>query len=185
MAEQLPREFARQLAEALRAGPAVLNGLKAEAVLPFSTAAVTTAISLTKQGDGPFAGGVLAGRLQALSTQPQITPVWTGPGSGGGYVRLTVAVVADLINDAKTEILLASYATIPGESVREALDSAMRRGAQITLLLERTDDNRSSTATATHSPGCRRDGSPGPPPNDQLVRPCTRRCSSSTAVLHW
>ncbi len=140
-ADHLPRDFARQLADALRAGPAALHSLKAQAVLPVSTTAVNNAITLTKQGDGPFAGGVLAGRLVALTAEAQITPVWTGPESGRGYGRLTLAVVADLIDEAKIEIMLASYATVPGDTIRRALSAAGARGVQVTLLLERPVDN--------------------------------------------
>lgn len=149
-AQQLPREFARQLAEALREGRDALQALRADTVLPASTAAVRKALDLTRQGDGPYAAGLLTGRLDASAAQPQITPVWTGPESATGGGRLTLAVIADLIDEAQREIILVSYATIPGENIRGALEDAARRGAQITLLLERNTDN--PNFNASHDP---------------------------------
>jgi cardiolipin synthase A/B len=152
-AEQLPREFARQLAVALRDGREALQALRAHAVLPASAAAVRGAVDLTSQGDGPYTAGVLAGRLDALDTQPQVTPVWTGPESNRGHGRLTLAVVADLIAEARREILLASYATIPSENIRRALTAAADRGVKITLLLERSADNPNFTGHGDPFPG--------------------------------
>ncbi|MDT4956422.1 MAG: hypothetical protein QOD31_221, partial [Pseudonocardiales bacterium] len=69
---------------------------------------------------------------------PSITPVWTGPESSAAGGRLTLAVVADLIDEARQEILLVSYATMPSIEVRNALIRATARGVAITTLLERT-----------------------------------------------
>jgi cardiolipin synthase len=139
--QQLPREFARQLVAALRDGEGALQVLRAGAVLPESAAAVQTAVALTRQGHGQYAAGVLAGRLDSLDEQPRVTPVWTGPESTGGHGRLTLAVIADLIAEAQREILLVSYATMPGASIRQALLAAQQRGVALTLLLERNADN--------------------------------------------
>jgi phosphatidylserine/phosphatidylglycerophosphate/cardiolipin synthase-like enzyme len=144
-ADELPREFARQLALALRIGPPALLLLRSEAALPSSAAAVRTALELAEQNEGPYAAGVLAGRLDALDERPRITAVWTGPESDSESGRLTLAVVADLIDEAQAEILLVSYATLPGENVRRALDAAANRGVAITLLLERNLDNPNFT----------------------------------------
>lgn len=140
-AQQLPREFARDLAVALRAGTSALHALRAQVALPASSAAVRTGLALAKQGDAAFAAGVLTGQLDAGVDRPQVTPVWTGPESDVGHGRLTLAVVADLIDEAAHELLLASYATVPGISLRQALDAAVDRGVTVTLLLERSIDN--------------------------------------------
>jgi cardiolipin synthase A/B len=50
-------------------------------------------------------------------------------------------VLADLVDDAQQEILLVSYATLPSNDVRSALDAAASRGVEITMLLERNIDN--------------------------------------------
>jgi cardiolipin synthase A/B len=139
--QQLPREFARHLATALRDGHEALQALHSSAVLPASAAALRTAVDLVRHGDGPYAAGALVGRLDAFDEQPQVTPVWTGPESDRGQGRLTLAVVADLIDEAQREILLVSYATVPGASIRRAFHSADERGVALTFLLERRADN--------------------------------------------
>lgn len=140
-AQQLPRDFARQLAAALRDGREAVQALRSDTVLPASAAAVRTALGLTRQGDGPFAAGLLTSRLDTIDEQAQVTPVWTGPQSEALHGRLTLAVLADLIDEARRDILLVSYATVPGDNVRAALASAADRGVVITLLLERAADN--------------------------------------------
>jgi hypothetical protein len=78
-AEHLPREFARRLADALRAGPDAVRALQLEAVLPESAAAVRAALDLAEKGEGPFTAGLLTSRLDVADEQPHVTPVWTGP----------------------------------------------------------------------------------------------------------
>ncbi len=140
-AQELPREFARDLAAALRQGPSALHALQAQVALPVSSAAVRTGLRLAEEGDAAFAAGVLTGQLDAASARPQVTPVWTGPESEVGRGRLTLAVVADLMDEAEHELLLASFATVPGLNVRRALEAAVDRGVSLTLLLERPEDN--------------------------------------------
>lgn len=152
-ARELPRDFARRLAAALRLGRPELATLRRDAVQATSAAAMTLAFALTEAGDGPYAAGVLAGRLDALEEQPPIRPVWTGPPSSGTGSRLTLAVVSDLLDDAKHEILLVSYATIPREPIRRAMEAAHQRGVSITLLLERADDNPAFRGLTDPFPG--------------------------------
>ncbi len=152
-AQQLPREFARDLAAALRAGTSALYALQAQVALPVSSAAVRAGLTLVKQGDGTFAAGVLTGQLDAAATRPQVTPVWTRPESDAGHGRLTLAVVADLIDEAARELILASYATVPGRQVREALHAAAERGVSLTLLLERPQDNPNFQGNSDPFPG--------------------------------
>lgn len=138
---QLPSTFVRQLADALRTGPAELAGLTAVAVQPASAAALRTADKLSTQGDRAYLAGLLMGRLQERDQQATVTPVWTGPASDVQHDRLTLAVLSDLIAEARHELLLVSYATIPGPAVRTALVDAQTRGVHLTLLLERHADN--------------------------------------------
>lgn len=152
-AHQLPREFARHLAGALRQGPSAIRALQARTVLPASSAAVKSAFRLAEQGDATFAAGILTGRLDAAESRPQITSVWTGPESDVGHSRLTLAVVADLIDEAERELLLASYATVPGSEVRRALEAAANRGVTLTLLLERPEDNPKFNGHSDPFPG--------------------------------
>lgn len=152
-AEELPRDFARHLAMALRSGPDALLAVASEAVLPTSASAVRVALDLTSRGDGPFVGGVLSGWLDAIAQQPTLTPVWTGPESETAHGRLTLAVLSDLIAEAQSDILLVSYATLPSRSVRSALEAAASRGVEISLLLERRSDNPRFEGTDDPFPG--------------------------------
>lgn len=140
-AEELPRDFARHLVMALRSGPDALLAVESGAVLPASASAVRVALDLTARGDGPFVGGVLSGWLDAMAEQPTLTPVWTGPESETAHGRLTLAVLSDLVDEAQTDILLVSYATLPSRSVRASLEAAAARDVNISLLLERRSDN--------------------------------------------
>ena len=140
-AAELPRELARMLAKALRTGPQAVQALKAVAVLPASLAAVQDALELAKAGDGPYASGALTARIDALANEPDVTPVWTGPDSHQPGGRLTVAVLADLISEARSEILLVSYATFPDAEVRAAMGAAAAKGVRVTTLFEREADN--------------------------------------------
>ncbi len=152
-AQHLPREFARTLAEALVAGPDAVRALRGDATLPSSRQAVEQALAAAKQTQGPFLAGLLLGRLEAAAEQPTITPVWTGPDSTAGPTRLTLAVVADLIDAATAELVLVSYATHPSAQVRQALDRAVSRGVEVTLLLERPVDNQSFHGVDDPFPG--------------------------------
>ena len=102
--------------------------------------------------------------------------MWTGPESSRGHGRLTLAVVADLIDEARVEILVASYATIPGDSIRAALSSAVQRGVQTTFLLERADDNPTFHGGAEPFLGLTARRLSGRPRPDLLVLPCMPRC---------
>jgi hypothetical protein len=69
--------------------------------------------------------------------------------------RLTAAAVIELINAARSEILLVSYATHTEPSIAGALSAAVTRGVAITLLAERHEDNPSYTALGIPFPGLR------------------------------
>ena len=140
-ADELPGDFARRLAEALREGTSALRALQQTAVLPISSNAVRQALELNASGQGPFTSGLLTALLELQTRQPVIIPVWTGPESQQSGGRLTMAVLADLISEAKREILLVSYATLPSGEIRAALADAVERGVEITALLERPVDN--------------------------------------------
>lgn len=141
-ATHLSSTFCDQLATAMLSGTPAIKALGQEVVGVQTTAAVKAALQLTATGDGPYVAGLLRGRLEATSRQPTVTPVWTGPEPTNHQHRLTVAVVADLVAEAREEIVLASYATYPSDDVIVALDRAVReRDVRLTLLLERPQDN--------------------------------------------
>ncbi len=141
-ARELPRPFVERLAAALRDGDDALRALEIAAVLPASRAAVDQAKVLAGAGDGLYVAGALDAFVRARAEETTLVPVWTGPepdtGSSG---RLTLAVLADLVAEADREIVLVSYATLPGPALHGALANAVRRGVVVRTLLERRADN--------------------------------------------
>jgi phosphatidylserine/phosphatidylglycerophosphate/cardiolipin synthase-like enzyme len=125
----------------MRQGQEAILALQYSAVLPVSTAAVRQALDVARAGDAQFAGGALGAFLDILAEQPVVTPVWTGPESEESGGRLTLAVLADLIGEARREILLVSYATMPSVEIRTALANAVAQGVEVITLLEREVDN--------------------------------------------
>jgi phosphatidylserine/phosphatidylglycerophosphate/cardiolipin synthase-like enzyme len=100
----------------------------------------------------------MAGAASAVALarqRQQIDVVWTGPETGTGAGRLTSSVVTDLIGNARTSILLVSFATNNEPAIETALTAAADRGVEITLLAERHEDNPSYTAFDTPFPGLR------------------------------
>jgi phosphatidylserine/phosphatidylglycerophosphate/cardiolipin synthase-like enzyme len=98
---------------------------------------------------------LLAGAAVAVSRarhQQSVSVVWTGPESGVTSMRLTAAAVIELIDSARSSILLVSYATQTEPSLRSALATAVARGVEVVLLAERHADNPSYTGLDTPFP---------------------------------
>lgn len=74
-----------------------------------------------------------AKRLAAAAT---VDVVVTGPDSPAAPVRLTSAVVRQLIGSAQQRVTLISYAAYQVPSIMAALDDAAARGVRIDLILE-------------------------------------------------
>jgi phosphatidylserine/phosphatidylglycerophosphate/cardiolipin synthase-like enzyme len=146
---RLPAPLLSSLIDALLTDLPALESLQQSSHGPTSQAALAEAYIIAKAGHGPYLAGLLDGRRDARREQPVVTPVWTGPEPtmGGGH-RLTLGVVAGLIDEAQEEILLVSYATAPSVEVRDALTRAADRGVRITTLLERAEDNHAFSGHA-------------------------------------
>jgi phosphatidylserine/phosphatidylglycerophosphate/cardiolipin synthase-like enzyme len=98
----------------------------------------------------------ISGALQGASRvsrhhHGRIDLVWTGPDVPGSVSRLTSSVVADLVDQATSEIVLVSYAMQSERNLASALGRAVRRGVSVQLLYERTEDNP-NFKTWTHRP---------------------------------
>lgn len=150
-ARRLPASSIRRMARAAEDGIDGLVKLRAQASSEILRRACSDLIGQVQAGVAPaFISGALltsvhdqqSGRMRGMSEA-----VWTGPDIGP-TTRLTLAVVADLIASATSEILLASYATYPSAEVASALHRAASNGIDITLLLERHADNPSFTGLA-------------------------------------
>jgi phosphatidylserine/phosphatidylglycerophosphate/cardiolipin synthase-like enzyme len=84
---------------------------------------------------------IAVGLQSALAMQhhadvPSVEVVVTGPDSPAAPVRLTSEVVRKLIDQAATRVTLVSYAAYRMASVIAALDAAVARGVDVSLILE-------------------------------------------------
>jgi cardiolipin synthase A/B len=119
--------------------------LKTTVTSGLGRAACDEAIELIGGGSSPeYLAGLLRGAGRAIRQERErqcVDVVWTGPHSSTTSSRLTSAVVIDLIDGAREEILLVSFAAQPHTALVRALRRAARRGVFLTLLAERADDN--------------------------------------------
>jgi phosphatidylserine/phosphatidylglycerophosphate/cardiolipin synthase-like enzyme len=155
-AEQLPAADVSELARAAAIGPVAVRRLRAQTTAPVLREACEQL--LTRLADDPpgYLSGLLNGAARAIERARRLrslSVVWTGPESGIATSRLTAATVIDLINSARREILLISYATYTEPALSAALAAAAGRGVEITLLIERHIDNPAYSAPGTPFPG--------------------------------
>jgi cardiolipin synthase len=149
LGERLPAADVRRLAEAAALGEPGVRQLRAMAGSVILRDACDQLRRRLAYAEPAYLSGLLAGAVHAVSRARQrqsVSVVWTGPDSGVSSSRLTAAAVIDLINAARSEILLVSYATHTEPSIAAALSAAAARGVAITLLAERHEDNPSYSA---------------------------------------
>jgi phosphatidylserine/phosphatidylglycerophosphate/cardiolipin synthase-like enzyme len=150
--ERLPIADVRRLAEAAAEGEPGVRRLRATAGSVILRDACDQLSKRLAYAEPAYLSGMLAGAAHAVSRarqQQSVSVVWTGPESGVSSSRLTAAAVIDLINTARSEILLVSYATHNEPSIKAALSAATARNVAVTLLAERHEDNPSYTAAGT------------------------------------
>ena len=121
----------------------------------------------------------LAGALAAVAfdargrRRTRTEVVWTGPDGHGPVARLTAGVLVELLDDARREILLTSYAAHDEPTLSAALSRAVARGVEVTLLLERAVDNERYGHAGTPFAGL---------PARRLVWPKARRPAGGAAL---
>ena len=155
-AERLPASDVRRLADAAAAGSLGVRQLRATAGSAIFRDACDQLLRRLGHTEPAYLAGLLAGASQAVERarrQQSVSVVWTGPESGVSSSRLTAAAVIELINAARSQILLVSYATHTEHSIAAALSAAVARGVEVTLLAELQEDNPSYTSTGTAFPG--------------------------------
>jgi cardiolipin synthase len=155
-AEQLPAADVSELARAAAQGPAAVQRLRAQTTAPVLRGACEQLLARFAHDTPGYLSGLLSGAARAIVRARRLQSlavVWTGPESGITTGRLTAATVIDLIDAARRDILLVSYATRTEPAISAALDAAARRGVEITLLVERHADNPAYSSTETPFPG--------------------------------
>jgi len=155
-AERLPTADVRRLAEAAAAGAPGVRHLRATTGSSILRDACDQLLRRLASAESAYLAGLLTGTARAVERarrHQSVSVVWTGPESGVSSSRLTAAAVIELINAARSQILLVSYATHTEPSISTALSAAVARGVTVTLLAERHQDNPSYTALGTPFPG--------------------------------
>lgn len=140
----LPTGDVDQLVEAAHQGQAGLDSLRARTGSISLRGLCHRLLQTLEASSVDYVCGWMRGAATAAAAvraEQQIDVVWTGPESDVDTVRLTSQVVVGLIEEAQHQLLLASYATNPDERTLEVLGAAARRGVDITVLQERTEDN--------------------------------------------
>jgi len=137
-ARTLPAVELKILADAASKGMRAVAALRAETSHAEMLRACDWVACLVADGRGAYVGGLLEGALterERASTET-VEVVWTGPPTDVTSSRLTIAVIAGLIAEAKREIVLVSYASYPPKPILDALLAASDRGVEIVLLAE-------------------------------------------------
>lgn len=155
LAERLPLDDMRRLAQAARSGEAGISHLRATSGSAIVRDACNQLSRRLSSDDPAYLSGLIAGAAQAVSrarNHQSVSVVWTGPESGVTSSRLTAATIIELIDSARSSILLVSYATRTEPSLLAALSAAVDRGVEVTLLAERHEDNPSYASAAIPFP---------------------------------
>jgi phosphatidylserine/phosphatidylglycerophosphate/cardiolipin synthase-like enzyme len=79
--------------------------------------------------------GLTAGYAQRAG-EVSVETVWSGPASHHVPVRATAAVLADLVGEARHELLLMTYSARPHPPLTDALRAAIGRGVTISAVVE-------------------------------------------------
>lgn len=148
LALRLPADDVARLAAAAGRGMSALVELRATAAGPMVRQACDQLLALPP-GDPTWLAGVLTGVVAArdhLRSSETVDVVWTGPTSAVETSRLTSAVVIDLINQARGELLIVSFAAYDDRRITRAVEDALTRHVEVTLLLERNLDNPDYTS---------------------------------------
>lgn len=156
MADHLPERDLTTLVAALADGTTGLERFRMRAAAPAVRRACQTVLDAITATSVPFAQGVLLGAVNVRRTAtPVLDVVWTGPASTVTTSRLTSAAVVDLIDAARSEIWLISFAMHDEPRLAGALERAGTREVAITLVAEHPADNPSFHGPAQPFPGLR------------------------------
>ncbi len=143
-ARVLPTDHVRRLADGLRDAGAPANAgglLERPPTMMYRSRAGAVLHEWQSHAELPGAQvaalltGAHAGYTTAADEQ-RVDLVWSGPTTGRVPIRLASQVVLDLVNQAKRELLLVSFAAYRVPYLRDALTAAAARGVRITLVLE-------------------------------------------------
>ena len=79
--------------------------------------------------------GLAAGYSQRAA-EVSVDTVWSGPGSHHVPVRASAVVLADVVREARRELLLMTYSAQPYQPLSDALGAAVSRGVAVSVVVE-------------------------------------------------
>jgi phosphatidylserine/phosphatidylglycerophosphate/cardiolipin synthase-like enzyme len=79
--------------------------------------------------------GYVAGKLQQRD-DVRVQTVWSGPATASVPVRATGQVLAQIVREARYELLAMTYAARPYAALTRALTDAVRRGVDVHIVVE-------------------------------------------------
>jgi phosphatidylserine/phosphatidylglycerophosphate/cardiolipin synthase-like enzyme len=82
-----------------------------------------------------YLAGLAAGYAQRAA-EVSVETVWSGPGSHHVPVRATAAVLADVVREARRELLLMTYSARQYQPLTVALQTAVSRGVHVSVVVE-------------------------------------------------
>lgn len=155
LARQLPLDQVELLADFLEDQPdpvpAVADQAKALVPTPaFSTnvGALVGAWSAERDSaDGVVIAAALRATARAIATerdQQHVEVVWTGPTAGVVPVRLTYAVLLEVIGSARRKLTLFSFAAYKVPNVSAGIQDAVTRGVDVRLVLDDATDAKNA-----------------------------------------
>ena len=74
--------------------------------------------------------------VQEERTSESVRLVWTGPEAGSIAPRLTSRALRELIDSAREDLFITSYASFPILEIENAIGDAVTRGVRVSMLLE-------------------------------------------------
>jgi cardiolipin synthase A/B len=149
----LPPSDIDKLVVAIEEGPQFLRALRAESAGQLREACSTIIGTAERAPLAEISGALQGAAAVSRSVSDRVDLVWTGPDVPGSVSRLTSSAVADLVDEARAEILLMSFTTHSEPTLTAALARALDRGVYVQVLYERHDDNPSFNSLTFPFPG--------------------------------
>ena len=104
-------------------------------VTPGAEALLDALAAVDRSAGLAYLTGLAAGYSQRAA-EVSVETVWSGPGSHHVPVRATAAVLADVVREARHELLLMTYSARPHQPLSDALGAAISRRVAVTVVVE-------------------------------------------------
>lgn len=115
-----------------------MEGRPREAILkatPEAADLLDALADIDRQAGLAYLAGMAAGYAQRAA-EVSVETVWSGPGSHHVPVRATAAVLADVVREAKRELMMMTYSAREYEPLTEVLRAALARGVAVSVVVE-------------------------------------------------